>query len=124
MKVLTVRQPWAGLVARGIKDVENRVWPPHGRDLLVGQRFGIHAGRTDDLYRWQSLRAEMDGELEHPLCRLHGVIIATVVLADVVRDSPSAWAEEGAWHWVLERPRLVRNPPAVRGAHWLWEWQR
>lgn len=30
MKALSVRQPWATLLARGIKDVENRTWPTRG----------------------------------------------------------------------------------------------
>jgi len=92
MMVLTVRQPWAGLIAAGVKDVENRSWQPHGRDLVIGQRFGIHAGRDDDL------RRRLHIEDDHRLCHLHGRIIATVVLLDVVRDYESEWAVPGHWH--------------------------
>lgn len=121
MKVLTIRQPWAGLVARGIKDVENRTWLPHGRDLIIGQRFAIHAGRVDDLARRRQV-PDGHNHLEHKLCNMHGLIIATVVLADVTDDSTSVWAVDGAWHWVLTRPRLVRDPVATRGQPGLWDW--
>jgi hypothetical protein len=37
MKILSLRQPWASLVASGAKDVENRTWPidfDHARSQL------------------------------------------------------------------------------------------
>jgi hypothetical protein len=44
MKALSIRQPWAELIMRGIKDVENRSWCTEHRDTLA-----IHAARTFDL---------------------------------------------------------------------------
>lgn len=42
MKALTVLQPWASLIARGLKPYEFRGWlPPRA---LIGQRIAIHAG--------------------------------------------------------------------------------
>ena len=36
MKALSVRQPWASLIARGIKTIETRTWPTRYRgELLV-----------------------------------------------------------------------------------------
>lgn len=32
MKALTIRQPWATLIVKGIKKIENRSWRPHMRE--------------------------------------------------------------------------------------------
>lgn len=46
MKALTLTQPWCGLVASGIKRIENRPWnPPRA---MIGQRFALHASREVD----------------------------------------------------------------------------
>lgn len=47
MRALTLTQPWAGLVASGLKLVENRPRKIAPRDLF-GQRFAIHASREID----------------------------------------------------------------------------
>ena len=39
---LTIRQPWASLIAHGPKRTENRTWLP---DLEPGEFLAIHAGR-------------------------------------------------------------------------------
>ena len=41
MKVLSVQQPWASLIAAGIKDVENRTWKPQE----IPERILIHASK-------------------------------------------------------------------------------
>ena len=38
MKALTIKQPWASLIASGIKDIENRTWKTHYRGKIY-----IHA---------------------------------------------------------------------------------
>lgn len=44
MKAITLPQPWATLIAKGIKMVETRSWPaPKG---LIWRRIAIHAGET------------------------------------------------------------------------------
>lgn len=41
---ITVRQPWASLLAAGIKDIENREWNPH--PAMLGKNIAIHAGKS------------------------------------------------------------------------------
>ena len=43
MKALSIKQPWAWLIAAGYKDIENRDWPTSFRG-----RFLIHTGKTVD----------------------------------------------------------------------------
>lgn len=47
MRALTLTQPWAGLVASGVKLVENRPRPVMKRGE-IGTRFAIHASRVID----------------------------------------------------------------------------
>jgi len=44
MKALSVRQPWAWLIANNLKPIENRTWPTRYRGAFL-----IHAGQTFDL---------------------------------------------------------------------------
>lgn len=43
MKALSLWQPWASLIAIGVKPEETRSWPPPSG--LVGQRIAIHAAK-------------------------------------------------------------------------------
>src|SRR5215831_13073085 len=118
MKVLTVRQPWAGLIARGIKDVENRSWAPSALD--IGDRFAIHASTRFDTAHG------LDGyDLDDELCHVRSVIVCTVRLADVTTDAHLAgyrWAVAGAIHWHLDRVHVLPARERVfrRGQTGLW----
>lgn len=48
---LTIHGPWAELVARGLKTVENRTWPPY--EWMLGRYLAIHAST-----RWDQEGAE------------------------------------------------------------------
>lgn len=51
LHTLTVQQPWAELIASGIKLVENRCWSTDYRGPLA-----IHAAKTRDLLKDQVAR--------------------------------------------------------------------
>lgn len=110
MKALTIRQPWASLIAAGIKDVENRAWPTTHRGPLL-----IHAGMgldDDALAEWRDCL---------PATLPRGRVIARVELVDCVRTSRSDWAIPGDWHWALADPRPMVRTPRVRGQLGLFE---
>lgn len=110
MKALTVRQPWASLIAAGIKDVENRSWRTSYRGPLL-----IHAGLgvdVDDLLVWRE-------ELPEPLPK--GSVVARVELLDCVQDSTSPWALPGQWHWLLANPEPMTAGAPVKGQQGLWD---
>ena len=50
-----------------------------------------------------------------------GAIIGVVLLLDVVRNSPSEWAEPGSWHWLLAEPQLLAEPIACAGKLGIFE---
>ena len=113
MKALTVKQPWASLIASGTKDVENRSWRTYYTGPLL-----IHAGLgvdVDDLLVWRD---------QLPKLLPQGRVVARVELVDCVRDSPSVWAVQGQWHWLLAEAKPLRAGAVVRGRLGLWELPR
>ena len=44
-----------------------------------------------------------------PYCPTHAVI-GMVELVDIVRDSPSPWAEKGQYHWILKNAQWFDKP--------------
>ncbi len=136
MKTLTVIQPFAHLIATGVKRVENRTWPTGYRGLLAihagkARRYG--ADRVDDLAReWFDL---------DPAHLAFGAVVAVAELVDCVRlvgdaiEGPTPeWSQrkypwldahehrEGPVCWVLANVRRLAVPVVVTGAQGLWDW--
>ncbi|MEZ4390283.1 MAG: ASCH domain-containing protein [Polyangiales bacterium] len=59
---LTIHQPWATLIARGFKRVENRTWTPSPLELSPGDFVLLHAGRGFDAVAWEAALAAADAE--------------------------------------------------------------
>ena len=103
MKAISIKQPWASLIAHGIKDVENRTWKCPKK--YIGQRVLIHAsmvGRKtysipERLFNNSKVFSIIESK-ELP----KGAILGSVVIADCVQNHPSVWAEKGCWNWVLK----------------------
>lgn len=139
MKAITICQPYAELIARGEKRVENRSWQTHYRG-----RLAIHAGCSrkmlaDGFRFWDDFeQQDLDG-LDF------GAIIAVVDLVacinyiDALRDRPqrrliadetNAWHliagdsynghATGPWCWVLTNMRRLAEPIACTGRQRLW----
>ena len=72
MKVITIKQPWASLIAKGYKEYEFRTWKTKYRGDIL-----IHAGKGIDKKAVQRFK---DYSLEYPL----GKIIAKATLTDCV----------------------------------------
>ncbi len=99
MKAISVRQPWAGLIVDGFKDVENRKRPSYFRG-----RICIQAG----LKPWDGPEAR--GAPWTPHQAYFGCVVGTVAIVDCVQNSRSRSALPGWWHWVLADPRALRSP--------------
>ena len=106
MRVLTVHQPWAGLLVAGIKDVENRRWETNYRGPLL-----IHAGAATDPYGRSPLP---------PQSSVPRALLGVVTLLDCVERSTSEWAEPGQWHWLVGNARAFRHPIPATGRLGLW----
>lgn len=127
MKTLSVKNPWAFLIASGNKDVENRNWRTHYRGKIF-----IHVSQKPDLEYVQKVDFNIYQSVD-PVARMHllspkpqwGKIIGEVEILDCIRDSTSKWAQEGCWHWILANPVLyerikIRESPVVKGKLGLW----
>lgn len=114
MKALTICQPYAELIARGVKLIENRTWPTAYRGPLL-----ILAGKSRD---W--LCEGDDAEFPN---MAFGAAVATAVLYDClpVADLPEYLRghehADGPWCWLLRNVRRVPSPIPMRGAQGLWE---
>lgn len=106
-RALSIRQPWAWLIANGHKWIENRSW----RTSFRGP-FWIHASQTYDRpgelwvrRRFPELKLPKKEELER------GGIVGRAVFRAVVRVSPSPWFE-GPWGFLIEDAEPVPFFPA------------
>jgi len=108
MRAITVHQPWAELIVRGEKDVENRSWRTHHRGPLL-----IHAGARADGSSFAEVGVSEDVD--------RGAIIGVVEVVDCRQDRTSPWHEEGSWGWYLAGARRFRKPVPMKGRRGLFE---
>ena len=140
MKAITLHQPWASLIACGLKTIETRDWrPPRA---VIGERIAIHAAkRQPDSWEWDdNIRLAVEHWDDIPL----GAVVATALLVDarqvglqtymgkVLASSPSytGWVEPdpygdfsvGRWLWMLTDIQKVEPLVPARGRQGLWDW--
>jgi len=120
VKVLTVRQPWAGLILAHGKDIENREWP-----TKVRGRIAIHSSKVlrvsdfDDARFVEHMGPKVDWT--GPEFRA-GCILGTVEIVDCVTASDSPWFV-GPYGFVLSNPMLFERPIPAKGKLGFWEWE-
>lgn len=134
MKCLSIQQPWASLIAHGIKDVENRT----SKMLVPPQRVLIHVGakmRSPELlnqlplcYEIPVQSAEEIGAFDRTASLATSAIIGYVDVVDIVDDSKSLWAqyaqegEKPLYHYVLANAKLFKAPILnVKGRLGVWD---
>lgn len=131
MKALTIRQPHAWAVARGLKPIENRPGAYSYRGPVM-----IHAGQqnggpyawkeVDDLAKVQGFDVPMFGGPGAPTECAYGAVIAVADLVDSHRwehcpGGPcSPWAHRGLAHHRLTNARILRVSVPARGNTILW----
>lgn len=104
MKAISVRQPWASMIAQGSKTIETRIWPTKYRgDLLI---VSSKKPKIDNLPAGQAL------------C----IVELTDCQPMQVADEPLARCKwyKGAWTWVIGDVRPV-EPFAVQGTLSIYE---
>ena len=128
MKAITLWQPWATLVAAGVKQYETRSWRTDYRGPLA-----IHAGKreTTDAV-WLRVREPQVANRIRPFDFPLGAIIAVAEIASinptdkrciVVRPLELELGDwtPGRWAWLLRRVRKLETPIPVRGWPRLWD---
>lgn len=128
-RALTIRQPWAALIATGHKRYETRSYQP--RIVAPGDRFAIHAGAaTVDVAAMHLQQLVVAARL--PLAQHFGAIIATARLVAVHpttgTGSPTIgrleryagdWSR-GRWAWELADVEQLDQPIPCPGKLGLW----
>lgn len=135
MRCLTIRQPWATLIALGEKRFETRSWRASFRGELA-----IHAGLKID--KAACLREPFQSVLEshgYTIDNLPtGAIIAVVkvkachaISATAEPTAEGGWSAgheaafgdyaEGRYAWELEEVRPLKSPIPAKGRLGLWE---
>lgn len=116
MKAITIHQPYAELIARGEKRIENRTWRTNHQGPIA-----IHAGLARGA-RWREAAARYGVDLANVP---QGAIVAVAASVDCVRlfnlrsrdVGPHA---EGPWCWVLAGVRRLDKPIPIAGKQSLW----
>lgn len=139
MKVLTLWNPWAALVAMSAKQVETRTWKTKHRGPI-----GIHAAKGGPPFkslgtpRWRREFRDQASNVglppEHWPVQPSGCILATAELVDVreidnyLRGDLSPQErifgnyEDGRYAWFLQNITKLREPVYIPGNRLLWEW--
>lgn len=107
MKALSIRQPWAWLIAAGHKDVENRSWPTS----FQGE-FLIHAAKKFDQEGYEWVVSEMGVSLPKASEFERGGIIGEAEIIDCVTRSSSPWFF-GPYAFVIRNARLRPFTPCA-----------
>jgi hypothetical protein len=134
MLAITVMQPWADAITRGLKPIENRSWAPPR--AILGRQLAIHAGKSVDhegMARYRDLAgAEARALVSMPTGAVTAVVRVVGALhletgwtagdidpARATRIARSPWAC-GPWAWLLDEVRPLPEPVGWRGAQGLW----
>lgn len=134
-KVLTIKQPWAGLIILGIKKFETRSWKTTHRGIL-----GIHSSNSkvdesglkilDDLCKTMP-ETFYHGSTAMKICTTFGSIIGIAHLKDIYSTNHKHHSlskleldlgdySENRFYWKLSSPQRFIDPIQTRGQLGLW----
>ncbi len=125
VKVLTVREPWASLIAYGYKEYEFRNWKTNYRGELY-----IHAGKG-----FEKEYASLVKTFHLPISR--GMIIAKAKLVDcipvtsefedaLIKKDEMVYGKSrgrGGYAWKLTEIELLEHPIPCNGKLSIWNYQ-
>ena len=104
MKAISIRQPWAWLIANGHKDIENRTWSTKYRgQVLIHASKGMTRAEYDDakgfVFMGIDIPADLFGKLPKPEQLERGGIVGIATITDCVPPARAAspWHIEGAF---------------------------
>lgn len=139
MKAISIKQPWATLIALGEKEFETRSWQTKYRG-----RIAIHASKQIDKEACIAFATALKKYGITSIKELPtGVMLATVNLVDchkVIQDEYGTKAkmhngliisgneydygnyDEGRYAWELDSVQVLPSPVPAKGKLSLWEW--
>lgn len=141
MKTLSIKQPWASLIAHGIKDIENRTWKTKFRGRIFIHASAKAAGNLPNVLSNEQARfivCNVDIMPQQVKDMPFSAIIGEVDIIDCVINHHSIWADKTdlykanskeypdkiIYNWVLANPVLYDKPILnVKGSLSLWDWK-
>jgi ASCH domain len=110
MIALSIRQPWASLILKAGKDIENRNWSTKFRGRIL-----IHAAKGCTRQEFEDALEFAEDIIDKPICAdlktIHrGGIIGSVEIVDCVSKSDSPWFM-GKFGFVLRNPQTLPFTP-------------
>lgn len=125
MKVITLKQPWATLVAEGYKKYEFRTWKTNYRGEIL-----IHAGKTIDK---EGMKRVSNLNLEYPQSK----ILAKVTIKDcielnseknkeIINENPLVYGnkfDRTGYAWKLENVKKINSESIIQGKLGLWNYE-
>jgi hypothetical protein len=139
MKTLTLLQPWAGLLALGLKRFETRSWNTQYRGKLA-----IHASARMPREGRQLLeelgkvnRSFLPGGYKYRVCTTLGHVLGEVevqetcstndseaqrLVSDAERDLGDYSPDR--FFWICKNPRIYEQPCPAKGQLGFWNWEK
>ncbi len=128
MKTLSIRNPWGLIIAKGIKDVENRTWKTNFRGrILIHTSKSWDCNKNDDpldlLTREQRWSLPATLKMDISVRNIpDSAIIGELEIIGITNRSKSIWAVPGQFHWILSNAKLYPKPILnVKGSLGLWD---
>lgn len=97
MKTLSIKQPWASLIAHGIKDIENRSWRTHYRGKIYIHATASNVSLYEALNQKQIDYTNAIWNADFYPKRPISAIIGEVDIVDCVINHKSIWAEKSPY---------------------------
>lgn len=130
MPCLSLWQPWASLIAVGVKTIETRSWKAPNK--FIGKRIAIHAakntkGMTDARLNPKLHLACHRALMDYEVGRLpFGAVLCTAILTECRRTQycePDIYGDFtlDRWGWILEDIRKLDEPLPARGAQGIFK---
>lgn len=127
MKALSLKEPWASLIAAGIKRIETRSWRTGYRGPLF-----IHASKTPVDRKGPQIQTLL--ELLPSRALQPGFVVCRCVLRDCLPMDRKFLAQIeqnpveklcgeyalGRWAWILEQVQPIEKPFPAKGSLGLW----
>ena len=123
MKVITLKQPWASLVAYGYKKYEFRSWKLKFRgDIIIHAGLGID---KDAMEKFKNLK------LDYPSKKLMAIVhIDDCIPLDdniskaINKENPLVYGNKirTGYAWKLSNVRLLDIPDAISGKQGIWNY--
>lgn len=123
MKAITLKQPWASLVAYGYKKYEFRSWKTKYRGDIL-----IHAGKGID---YEVMEKVKDLNLDYPSSK----IIAKVTIEDCIElteeinkkicnENPLVYGAKNrtGFAWKLSNVQILNYPKTISGKQGFWNY--